>query len=400
MLSGLVYPLWLLLSPIVLYGSKKNEPYLYFNALQAIALGVSSLAGSLLVFLLTCFLMWLLPQSYLAVSAIMGMVIFSVVLLAVLFYLTLILFIAWRVANGKFLRLPFIGAWAEKKMQHDLNITPESYSTAIFGEKRSNIKLSNFDYRSAPGYVEDNYSEETDEEVAYYNPDTGTYEYEYNPEEASPAALLSYEDANAPQSREKSNVAPVASRPGGFQPQAPRASAASRPGSKDGFNPLSVANFGNKMPGGSSNNLGSYKATSQFKPLTPQAAVNSAPAPVVAGQRPAPSQFKPLTPQAAVNSAPAPVVAGQRSAPSQFKPLTPQSNSTSSPSGQSAPKFQWSKDFGHSSSASGTSIPDRIPLINAPADSEDSSFKPGLISSNKSLRSEAPRFQWDQLGEK
>ena len=178
MLSGLVYPLWLFLGPIVLYGSKKDEPYLHFNALQAIALGISTLIAGLLVFLLTWFLMWLLPGTYIALSAIMGIVIFTVIVLIILFYLTSILFIAWRVANGKFLRLPLIGQWAEKRMQRNLNLTPESYSTAIFGDKRSKVKLSNFDYRSVPGYMEEEeLTEEADADAdeAYYNPDTGTY---------------------------------------------------------------------------------------------------------------------------------------------------------------------------------------------------------------------------------
>lgn len=395
MLSGLVYPLWLFLGPIVLYGSKKDEPYLHFNALQAIALGVSSLVGSLAVFLVTWFLMWLLPGAFITMSAILGMVVFTAVLLAVLFYLTLILFIAWRVANGKFLRLPFIGLWAEKKMQQDLNITPESYSTAIFGSKRANIKISNFDYRNAPGYVEEKeeLTEEADPDEAYYNPDTGTYEYDYNPADASPEALLSYEDANAPQSGLKNTPIPTAARPGGFQAHAPRAAA--QPTDNRGFKPLAYQ-FSNKE----SESGSERSAAGQFKPLTPHSSAPPVPPPVVAGQRPASahSQFKPLTPHASAPPVPPPVVAGQRPAPahSQFKPLTPQSKPTSSLSGQPAPKFQWSKDFGQTGGAA-PAAEVRSSEGQEANTSENGSFKPGLVSSNKP-RSEAPRFQWDKLG--
>ncbi|MBQ7569016.1 hypothetical protein IJT17_09490 [bacterium] len=391
MLSGLVYPLWLFLGPIVLYGSKREEPYLHFNALQAIVLGASSLGLSLLVFFVTWFLMWVLPGSFITMSAVMGIVIFTTVVLALLFYLTFVLFVAWRVANGKFLRLPFIGTWAEKRMQQNLNITPESYSTAVFGEKRTKAILSQFDYRNAPGYVEEDFddnavSEGENPEDAYYNPDTDTYEYVSEADNAE--ALLSYEQANAPQpSANPPSVAkasPTAARPSGYQarvsspPAKPSGSAGS---GTDGFKPLSYQ-FGKTMPGGSTS-LGSGS-----KNIGASTTIDG-------------GSFKPLTPQPNARAA-EPVVAGQRSAPGQFKPLMSQ-NSTKQqqqPAARNAPRFQW-LDFDQSGSGSKPAppAPETGSSSAASNPSGDNSFKPGLMGSKSSSRSVAPRVQWDKLGD-
>ena len=312
MLSGLVYPLWPLVAPIVLYSSKRTEPYLHYNALQAIALGGVSTGGALLVFLITWLLMWLMPGSFITFSAVMGIGLFALVLFVILFYLTLVLFIAWRVANGKFLRLPFLGSWAEKRMQRNLNITSDSYSTAILGERRPKAKLSNFDYRQAPGYVEEEEAPPSGENGVdeFYNPDTDMYEY--TSEAASAEDLLSYEQANAPASAvAPSATQPTPARPQGFQAKAPIASGTSvgaAPAS-DGFKPLS-GTFGSKLPTGGS-------------------ASSAASAPVVAGQRPQGGQFKPMVPQ------------GERQAPASGE-FRPGLGSKPRPGNQpSAPRFKW-----------------------------------------------------------
>lgn len=357
MLSGLVYPLWPLVAPIVLFSSKRTEPYLHYNALQALALGGVSTGGALLVFLLTWFCMWLMPGSFITFSAIMGIGLFTLVVFIIIFYLTLVLFIAWRVANGKFLRLPFLGTWAEKRMQRNLNITPESYSTAILGERRPKAPLTPFDYRQAPGYVEEEepplYQE--DESENFYNPDTDTYEY--TSEATSAADLLSYEQANAPapaaQPAAPKPAAPAA-RPQGFQAKAPLASGASpatapapAPAS-DGFKPLS-STFGSKLPPGGSGKFGPSAGgnSSGFKPFTPAGDKRNASAPVVAGQRPQSGQFKPMLPKTEHPAASSggqfkPLVTKEERpapAPGEFRPGLGTKPRPSNP--PAAPRFKW-----------------------------------------------------------
>ncbi len=381
MLSGLVYPLWPLLVPIILYGSKREEPYLHFNALQALALGVFSLASSLVVLLVTWLAMFLLPGSFITVSGIIGLVIFGLIVFLACFYLTFIIFVAWRVAGGKFLRLPFLGSWAEKRMQRNLNLTEDSYSSDIIGE-HYNVKLSQFDYRNAPGYSEaeeESFFNENANE-GNYNPDTG--DYEYVGEATSTEDILAYDrpvanPAAAEPSAARSSVTPTAAKLGGFQPHIPGSASkpsVPEPKGSDGFKPLSYQ-FGTKRPGSSPDSFG--KATTidngGFKPLAPQSA-RKAPEPVVAGRPVAPSEFKPLVPQ------------GQQSAPARTR---------------TAPKFQWQNDFSANapkapSPSAGPTAPSQPKVPNSASD--DSSFKPGIMA-NKGTRSNA-RFRWDELKDK
>ncbi len=381
MLSGLVYPLWPLLVPIILYGSKQEEPYLHFNALQALALGVFSLVGSLLILLVSWLTMYLLPGSSIAVSGTVGLVLFGLLVFMACFYLTFIIFVAWRVVGGKFLRLPFLGKWAEKRMQRNLNLTEDSYSSDIIGE-HYNVKLSHFDYRNAPGYVEEEIEpvNETDIDERYYNPETG--DYEYVGEAASAEDILAYEKPSAnpaapAPSAAKPSVTPTAAKLGGFQPHIPGSApkpSAPEPKSSDGFKPLSYQ-FGTKRPGSSPDSFGTATTidNGSFKPLAPQSA-RKAPEPVVAGRPVASSEFKPLVPQ------------GQQSAPARTR---------------TAPKFQWQNDFSANapkapSPSAGPTAPSQPRVPNSASD--NSSFKPGIMA-NKGTRSNA-RFRWDELEDK
>lgn len=150
MLSGLTYPLWPFIVPIVLYGPRREEPYVHFNALQSLALGAATLACTVVLGMVTWLIFFLLPATAIAISGIIGLVVFIVLVFLACFYCTVIVYIAWRAANGAFMKLPIIGQWAENRMQMNLGITSDSYGSGILGERRE-VRLDPFDYLAAGG---------------------------------------------------------------------------------------------------------------------------------------------------------------------------------------------------------------------------------------------------------
>lgn len=149
MLSGLAYPLWPLVCPLVLWGGmRREEPFVHFHTLQALALGVVSIGSALVVSLVAFIFLWLLPSSFVTFSGFIGLVIFAVLAFALMFWLFFVIYVGYRASSGDFMRLPFIGKWAEEKMQLNLNITAADYATTIIGEKRE-VKIDSFDYEAA-----------------------------------------------------------------------------------------------------------------------------------------------------------------------------------------------------------------------------------------------------------
>lgn len=148
MLAGLVYPLWPLVCPFIYFGLHKDEPFVHFHALQAVAVGVTSIVGSLALTLITYILLWMLPTSFVTFSGFMGIGLFSLITFIVFLWFLFVLYVAWRASSGEFLRLPFLGKWAEEKMQDNLGITEKDYETGIIGQKKDK-KIDNFDYEAA-----------------------------------------------------------------------------------------------------------------------------------------------------------------------------------------------------------------------------------------------------------
>ena len=128
MLAGLGYPFWPVVPPLVLLSSRREEPFVHFHALQALALGLVSTGGGLLLALFTWLVLKVLPGSSPTFSGVVGLGVFAFGFFSVLFYFGFLFFTAWRAAAGRFLRLPFLGAWAEARMQARLGLTAEDYS--------------------------------------------------------------------------------------------------------------------------------------------------------------------------------------------------------------------------------------------------------------------------------
>lgn len=131
MLSGLGYPLWFVVPPLVLWSAKRQEPYLHFHCLQAVAFGlVASLASLILGFVVWGFYRLSAPPlpsagtpvGPSAWSGLLGVGVFVAAWLALLFLFSLFVFLGWRASTGEMFRLPLLGAWAEAATRRALDL--------------------------------------------------------------------------------------------------------------------------------------------------------------------------------------------------------------------------------------------------------------------------------------
>lgn len=127
MLSGLSYPLWPIAPAFILYSSKREDPFLYFHALQGLAFGVASTIAAGLVGLVVALLFRIMPGSSTLLSGIMGIVVFTGGILGLLAIFLAALFLGWRASAGELLRLPVLGDWAETRMLCATGMTAEDF---------------------------------------------------------------------------------------------------------------------------------------------------------------------------------------------------------------------------------------------------------------------------------
>lgn len=358
MLSGLAYPLWPFICPIILMGEKKHEPFVHFHAIQALALGVFSLAAAIVVSIVTFLLLWLLPSSFVTFSGFVGLTVFLVLTFAFLFWFSVIIYIAWQASSGNFLRLPFLGQWAEEKMQTNLGITEADYATTMIGEKRE-VKIDPFDY-----------------EAALENAAQAGDDY----------AKSELEAANGPEYTESEVVGD------------PESIEYSRRGSGDISEYLQPeASAGrvvdvNKAPSRTQQPATSAPARGGFRPLTPQ----SGRRPLVQNTPPAPRPIVPPTAPSEQN---------------EFKPLATTIMRESTPQPQNSTSVRFNSDFSTPTSTS-AEMPYRQPQPNRsqsyaserpyppgsrPATGQRDSFTPGLPTRSQAER--APVSQQPPSGE-
>lgn len=137
MISGLCYPFWPMVPPMVLLGARRQEPFVHFHALQGLALGLLSVVGAGLLVGLMWLILQVLPGGSPAFSGIIGLMIFSSGFLILGFYFSFLFYTAWRASAGQFLRLPFLGSWAESRMQANLDLSPEDYDHSPLSSRTS-----------------------------------------------------------------------------------------------------------------------------------------------------------------------------------------------------------------------------------------------------------------------
>lgn len=131
MLAGLPYVVWPIGSAFILLSRKREDPFLHYHAVQALAAG-GVLAAALLVLMLGLFLVFrVMPGSAQYGGAVLGMMVMfggGTLLMGVLLSA---LFLGWRATEGEMLRLPIIGDFAEEKMLDMTGMTRRQFETML-----------------------------------------------------------------------------------------------------------------------------------------------------------------------------------------------------------------------------------------------------------------------------
>jgi len=131
MLAGLPYVVWPIGSAFILLSRKREDPFLHYHAVQALAAG-GVLAAALLVLMFGLFLIFrVMPGSAQYGGAVLGMTVMfggGALLLGVLFTA---IFLGWRATEGEMLRLPVIGDFAEEKMLDMTGMTRRQFETML-----------------------------------------------------------------------------------------------------------------------------------------------------------------------------------------------------------------------------------------------------------------------------
>jgi len=148
MLAGMSYPFWFVVSPYLLMGEKKSEPFVRFHAIQAVVIGGVQTVITLLM-LITAILLFrtaptvpTAPSSSVEISSkalaeetdtvnidvrnnsymvqgCFSIGVFSAITLIICIEFCFTLFCGWRAWNGQFYSIPFIGKFVEDKYFQD-----------------------------------------------------------------------------------------------------------------------------------------------------------------------------------------------------------------------------------------------------------------------------------------
>lgn len=123
MMAGSCYPFWPCVPFFVLFSSKRQDPFLAFHAVQAIAVGVTT---SVLM-VVGLFLMWVsfssLPTSWMMTSGAIGVFMMLAFLGFGGFCFLAQIFLGWQASSGRFLRVAGLGDLCEAKMASILGLS-------------------------------------------------------------------------------------------------------------------------------------------------------------------------------------------------------------------------------------------------------------------------------------
>lgn len=131
MLAGLPYVVWPVGSLFILASRKKDDPFLYYHAVQGAIFGAAMLALSIASFIGLAIVFRLLPGSSTYLPGILGMATLAgggTILTAIFFTA---LFLAWRATEGEMVRLPFAGDFAEGKMLDHTGMTRRQFEQML-----------------------------------------------------------------------------------------------------------------------------------------------------------------------------------------------------------------------------------------------------------------------------
>ncbi len=126
MLSGLCYPGWFVVPVFVLASWKKEDPFLFFHAVQGALVG----ALSSLFLVVVTFAVWILfhifPRHGGAVEGLFGVALFSSIAIVGALLFCVMIFLGWAAASGRFLKLGPLGDFAENQMVKVLDLDYET----------------------------------------------------------------------------------------------------------------------------------------------------------------------------------------------------------------------------------------------------------------------------------
>ncbi|MBS2035446.1 hypothetical protein JST97_10695, partial [bacterium] len=123
MMAGSCYPFWPFVPFFVLFSSKRQDPFLAFHAVQAVAVGITST----ILMVVGLFLMWVsfssLPTSWMMTSGAVGVVLMLSFLAFGGFCFMAQIFLGWQASSGRFLRVIGLGDLCEAKMASILGLS-------------------------------------------------------------------------------------------------------------------------------------------------------------------------------------------------------------------------------------------------------------------------------------
>jgi len=123
MMAGSCYPFWPVIPLFVLLSSKRQDPFLAFHAVQALAVGLTTSALSVV----GLFLLWIsyssLPTSWMMTSGAIGAVLMLAALAFGGFCFLAMIFLGWQASSGRFLRVAGLGDLCEARMASLLGLS-------------------------------------------------------------------------------------------------------------------------------------------------------------------------------------------------------------------------------------------------------------------------------------
>ncbi|MGV8124093.1 MAG: DUF4870 domain-containing protein [Candidatus Xenobiia bacterium LiM19] len=126
MIAALGYPFWYIVSPLILFTRKREEPFMKYHALQALIFGAALVVAQIILFLIMIGIFSCVPslkgiirdgyvwKGYME----KGCFFLSVFVIVILIYcvmLSIVFYFAYKAFRGDHFRIPFIGVMLEKK---------------------------------------------------------------------------------------------------------------------------------------------------------------------------------------------------------------------------------------------------------------------------------------------
>ncbi|MBX3169158.1 MAG: hypothetical protein KF760_17265 [Candidatus Eremiobacteraeota bacterium] len=123
MMAGSCYPFWPVVPLFVLLSSKRQDPFLAFHAVQALAVGLTTSTLSVV----GLFLLWVtyssLPTSWMMTSGAIGAVLMLAAMAFGGFCFLASIFLGWQASSGRFLRVAGLGDLCEARMASLLGLS-------------------------------------------------------------------------------------------------------------------------------------------------------------------------------------------------------------------------------------------------------------------------------------